>query len=148
MLDKVAQSGYPVGPYLRSSNRQESYRSSCNKSLTWARGRTFGPSTVHVDDQTSTFIFCDPQSPWHRARRDTNGLLRQSCRRAPTWSVHSQAYLNTVARQLNERPLNLQFDTPAERFTGLCCVDRFEPAAAKRHCAMSDFSPAFGAAEV
>jgi IS30 family transposase len=32
-------------------------------------------------------------------------------------SVHSQAYLNKVARQLNERPREtLQFETSAERF--------------------------------
>jgi IS30 family transposase len=32
-------------------------------------------------------------------------------------SVHSQAYLNKVDRQLNERPREtLQFETPAERF--------------------------------
>src|SRR5258706_16352436 len=36
-------------------------------------------------------------------------------------SVHSQAYLNKVARQLNERPREtLQFETPAERFSA--CV--------------------------
>ncbi|MCP5081033.1 MAG: IS30 family transposase, partial [Alphaproteobacteria bacterium] len=32
-------------------------------------------------------------------------------------SVHSQANLNKVARQLNERPRKtLQFETPAEKF--------------------------------
>jgi IS30 family transposase len=35
--------------------------------------------------------------------------------------VYSQAYLNKVARQLNERPRKtLQFKTPAERFNA--CV--------------------------
>ena len=36
-------------------------------------------------------------------------------------SVYSQAYLNNVARQLNERPRKtLEFETPAERFNA--CV--------------------------
>ncbi|MBT4103615.1 MAG: IS30 family transposase, partial [Nitrospina sp.] len=36
-------------------------------------------------------------------------------------SVHSQATLNKVARELNERPREtLEFETPAERFSA--CV--------------------------
>jgi transposase, IS30 family len=32
-------------------------------------------------------------------------------------TVHSQTHLNSIARQLNERPRKtLQFETPAERF--------------------------------
>jgi hypothetical protein len=56
-----------------------------------------------------------------RVDENTNSLLRQHFPRGTDLSVHSQAHLNKVARQLNERPREtLQFETRAERLNA--CV--------------------------
>ena len=73
--------------------------------------------------------FCDPSSPWQRgSNEDTNRLLRQYFPKGTDLSVHSQAKLNAVARQLNERSRKaLAYETPASRFEACeYCVDQLK----------------------
>ena len=117
LLDKSTQT--VVSALIRQA---KTLPSELYKSLTWDRGKEL---TDHRRFSLATDIdvyFCDPQSPWQRgSNENTNRLLRQYFPKGMDLSVYTQADLNKVARQLNERPRKtLGFETPAERFNA--CV--------------------------
>jgi IS30 family transposase len=87
------------------------------RSLTWDRGKEL---SRHKDFSLATEMqvyFCDPYSPWQRgSNENTNGLLRQYFPKGMDLASLTQAQLNKVARELNERPRKtLGFLTPAQK---------------------------------
>jgi IS30 family transposase len=85
------------------------------RSMTVDRGTEFFHHARFSLATDMKVYFCDPRSPWQRgSNENTNGLLRQYFPKGRDVSVHSQAHLNRIARELNERPRKtLGFRTPA-----------------------------------
>ena len=86
-------------------------------SLTWDQGvemRDWKQVQMATD---LAIYFCDPHSPWQRATNEnTNGLLRQYFPKGSDLSVHSEADLDWVAAELNDRPRKrLAFKKPIEQ---------------------------------
>jgi IS30 family transposase len=117
MLAKLAdkKSSTVIAALIKQSKKLPS---ELYKSLTWDRGCEMNDHkefTIATDIQ---IYFCDPQSPWQRgSNENTNRLLRQYLPKGTDLSIHSQAKLNAIARQLNERPRKtLNYESPADRF--------------------------------
>jgi IS30 family transposase len=91
-------------------------------SLAWDNGIEM---RHHADFTLATdcpVFFCDPHSPWQRgSNENTNGLLRQYFPRSSTnFRDYDQNELDTIARELNERPRQtLDWKNPADTLNQL-----------------------------
>jgi IS30 family transposase len=105
VVDHLAAAGHRIEWVTPVSKTARKLPQELYKSLTWDRGKEMAGHkrfTLATDIQV---YFCDLRSPWQRgSNENTNGLLRQYLLKGIDISSYSQAKLNAVARQLNERP--------------------------------------------
>jgi len=100
--------------------------------LTWDQGSEMAQHERFTVDTGVAVYFCDPGSPWQRGTNEnTNGLLRQYFPKGRSVARISQAELDLVAAQMNERPREtLGWRTPAEALSQLLKESRSAGGAA------------------
>jgi transposase, IS30 family len=91
------------------------------RTLTWDQGPEMRDwKQVHIASGIEVY-FCDPHAPWQRATNEnTNGLLRQYFPKGTDFSGVTEAALDAVAQELNDRPRKrLGFYKPNEKIADL-----------------------------
>jgi transposase, IS30 family len=91
------------------------------RTLAWDQGPEMRDwKQVQIDAGIDVF-FCDPHAPWQRgSNENTNGLLRQYFPKGTDFSGVTEAALDAVAHELNDRPRKrLGFYKPTEKIADL-----------------------------
>ena len=91
------------------------------RSLTWDQGPEMRDWKQVSIDAGIDIYFCDPHAPWQRgSNENTNGLLRQYFPKGTDFATVSEADLDAVADELNDRPRKrLGFAKPTEQIAEL-----------------------------
>jgi transposase, IS30 family len=111
-------------PYDRTAQRvaallarkMENLPDFLRNSVTWDQGKEMADHANFTVKTGIDVYFCDPHSPWQRgSNENTNGLLRQYFPKGTDLSAYTQAELDAVADELNNRPRQtLDWQKPTE----------------------------------
>jgi IS30 family transposase len=91
------------------------------RSPTWDQGPEMRNWKQIRLDADIDIYFCDPHAPWQRgSNENTNGLLRQYFPKGTDFATVTEANLDAVADELNDRPRKrLAFAKPIEEISAL-----------------------------
>jgi IS30 family transposase len=102
------------------------------RTLTWDQGPEMRDWRQIAVASGIQVYFCDPHAPWQRGTNEnTNGLLRQYFPKGFDFTTVTEANLDKVADELNDRPRKrLEFYKPSERIAELCGLHPARPRGA------------------